>query len=89
MTTAPNEPDFWPDTSTRDGDTATADQMARAYNAWNGHLSASGLAACLERAGATEGTGPWRFHSLADAMLQRARKAGFITWNGRTWEKNA
>ena len=83
----PNSPEFWPPVMDRDRCIATADQMAAAWREWDKRSSLS-LAARIERAGAeAERDGPWLFHRLADGMLQRARRAGFIRYDGKRWHE--
>lgn len=76
--------DFWPETMTRNGETATREQMAAAWEKWDWH-SYSHLAAKLSNAGAGDPHKKWTCIRLADSMLQRARKAGHIRFEGGKW----
>ena len=84
----PEFEEFWPPQMHRDGDMAKAPDMAAAYRAWKGHMTSTSLAGCLGKTMAQAGNGNWPFHRIADGMIQRARKAGWISQNGRTWSRN-
>ena len=81
----PSSRDFWPAKMKRDGDEATAEQMARAWDRWHMKSGCSGLAACLAvEAGIFQRT-DFPMHEVAGAMIQRARKAGWIKMEITTW----
>ncbi len=87
----PDQAAFWPKKMSRDSCEATAEQMAEAWKVWtkNGQakdLMYMALPSKLRQAGAKEGPVDYPLHSVADGMTQRARKAGFLTWDNRRWQ---
>ena len=82
--TPAHDPAFWPARMTRDGCTATAEQMAEAWAAWWPRLPEHRAYLVVDLP-INRISQPWA-HRLADAMLQRARKAGIIEYRqGRWW----
>lgn len=77
------DPGFWPSRMRRDGVEATAHQLAAAWRAWSGG-SYHSLMVQLSRSGATAKPHS-DFGRLADGMLQRARKKGIASYDGRRW----
>lgn len=77
--------DFWPDKMTRSGETATRQQMEAAWGAWSGGRGHD-LIKRLRHAGAGDGRA-WSCSRLADAMLQKARKAGLVKFECGKWVK--
>lgn len=87
---SPSSAEFWPAVSKRDGSEATAEQMAAAWKEWTQDgeardLGSKALIRCLIRAGATEGTAHFPLMRIADGMVLKARKKGFIEWKGGHW----
>lgn len=84
----PAQPDFWPREMTRGGDHVTRGQMADAWYAWQGGRY-TGLVSALRRVCPRPTNSDYPYHRVADAMVQRARKAGLIYLDGRNWiERN-
>ena len=75
---------FWPESMTRAGETATRSQMQSAWAQWEGGRGV-GLIKALQKAGAGEEMRVWSCSRLADAMLQRARKAGYVISESQKW----
>ena len=78
---------IWDKPITADGHTATPEQMQAAWDGWVRNLPAGyhNLTGKLIRAGAGMGTSPYRCARVTDRMLQKARKAGVIRYEGGRW----
>jgi hypothetical protein len=84
--TLPRHPHFWPKKMSRNGQTVGDHDMAIAWKAWasSGDLTCGRLAVCLRQTGRPFGPTD-RLDRISDAMLQHARKAGFITYKKGCW----
>ncbi len=79
---------IWDKPITADGCTATPEQMTEAWEQWGkglGPRTALNLAGALRRAGAVGTNKYWPTARVADRMLQKARKAGVIRFEGGRW----
>lgn len=79
---------IWDKPITADGCTATPEQQQAAWKSWieRGNGRTSDLAGFLVNAGAGNSAHRWRCSEVAHRMVQKARKAGVIRFNGRGWE---
>ena len=78
----------WSTPRTGGGATVSPEHQQAAWDGWRqqGYGRASALTRWLEFAVADERDASPNYYPIADKMLQRARKAGAIRFNGRVWE---